>query len=92
MTKNDAALPQNQTLHAEPMVDARVAAVSLRLPHYWFADPAMRDRYRIPHYLLGGLVRYRMSELYAWAATHTTASRQASGQFEGDNDRKGRTA
>jgi hypothetical protein len=52
------------------MVDARAAAVSLRLPHYWFADPAMRERFRIPHYLLGGLVRYRMSEVYAWATKH----------------------
>jgi hypothetical protein len=29
----------------------------------------MRSKYRIPHYLLGGLVRYRMSELSAWAAS-----------------------
>lgn len=53
---------------AEPMVDAKQAATALRLPYYWFADQAMRSKYRIPHYLLGGLVRYRMSELSAWAA------------------------
>jgi hypothetical protein len=28
----------------------------------------MRGKYRIPHYQLGGLVRYRLSELSAWAA------------------------
>ncbi len=72
-------------LLAEPMVDARVAAVSLRLPHYWFSDPAMRDRYRIPHYLLGGLVRYRMSELYAWASKHAAATSKY-------NQAEGRTA
>lgn len=65
--KTDSSAPDPTGPQAEPMVDARVAAVSLRLPHYWFADPAMRDRLRIPHYLLGGLVRYRMSEIYAWA-------------------------
>ena len=52
----------------ESMVDAKQAAAALRLPYYWFADQAMRSKYRIPHYLLGGLVRYRMSELSAWAA------------------------
>lgn len=49
------------------MVDGRQAATALRLPYYWFSDQAMRVRHRIPHYLLGGLVRYRMSELLVWA-------------------------
>ncbi|WP_410923933.1 hypothetical protein [Pseudomonas aeruginosa] len=66
-TKPDAVMP------VEPMIDAKQAAASLRLPYYWFADPAMRSKYRIPHYLLGGLVRYRLSELSAWAA-HSTAA------------------
>ena len=59
----------------EPMIDAKQAAAALRLPYYWFADHAMRTKYRIPHYLMGGLVRYRLSELSAWAAwaTRTTA-------------------
>lgn len=52
----------------EPMIDAKQAAAALRLPYYWFADHAMRARYWIPHYLLGGLVRYRLSELSEWAA------------------------
>lgn len=52
-----------------PMVDAKQAAAALRLPYYWFADHAMRTKYRIPHYLMGGLVRYRLSELSAWAAS-----------------------
>ena len=53
----------------EPMIDAKQAAAALSLPYYWFADHTMRAKYRIPHYLLGGLVRYRMSELSAWAAS-----------------------
>ena len=53
----------------ELMIDAKESSVALRLPLYWFSDPAMRAKYRIPHYLIGGLVRYRMSELHAWAAT-----------------------
>lgn len=56
----------------EPMIDAKQAATALRLPYYWFADNAMRSKYRIPHYLMGGLVRYRLSELSAWAARCTT--------------------
>ena len=55
----------------EPMIDAKQAAAALRLPYYWFADHAMRSKYRIPHYLMGGLVRYRLSELSAWAARST---------------------
>ena len=43
----------------EPMIDAKQAAAALRLPYYWFADPQMRSKYKIPHYLMGGLVRYR---------------------------------
>jgi hypothetical protein len=52
----------------DPMIDAKQAAAALRLPYYWFADHQMRSKYRIPHYLLGGLVRYRLSELSMWAA------------------------
>ena len=44
----------------EPMIDAKQAAAALRLPYYWFADHAMRRKYQIPHYLMGGLVRYRL--------------------------------
>ena len=57
----------------EPMIDAKQAAVALRLPYYWFADPQMRSKYKIPHYLIGGLVRYRPSELHAWATRSNAA-------------------
>ena len=61
----------NSPTGIEPMIDAKQAAAALRLPYYWFADHAMRTKYRIPHYLMGGLVRYRLSELSAWAARST---------------------
>jgi hypothetical protein len=66
----DASMTDNNTSEngIEPMIDAKQAAAALRLPYYWFADHAMRTKYRIPHYLMGGLVRYRLSELSAWAA------------------------
>lgn len=54
----------------EPMIDARQASFSLRLPYYWFSDRKMRAAKQIPHYLLGGLVRFRLSELEAWSAKH----------------------
>jgi hypothetical protein len=68
----DTSMTNNNPIDSiEPMVDAKHAAAALRLPYYWFADQAMRSKYRIPHYLLGGLVRYRLSELSAWAARST---------------------
>lgn len=72
----------------EPMIDAKQAAAALRLPYYWFADHAMRSKYRIPHYLLGGLVRYRLSELSAWAAR----SAAAQGRPAGDTNAAGEEA
>ena len=67
----------------EPMIDAKQAAAALRLPYYWFADHAMRSKYRIPHYLMGGLVRYRPSELSAWAA-RSTAAQGRTGDADGE--------
>ena len=52
----------------EGMVEATLAAAAMRLPYYWFSHNTMREKLRIPHYLLGNLVRYRMSELALWAA------------------------
>ena len=65
---NDNNIQTQPATAGEPMIDAKQAAAALRLPYYWFADHAMRSKYRIPHYLMGGLVRYRLSELSAWAA------------------------
>jgi hypothetical protein len=56
------------------MIDARHASYALHLPYYWFADPKMRARKRIPHYLLGGLIRFRLSEIEAWWRKHQVAT------------------
>ena len=66
----------------EPMIDAKQAAAALRLPYYWFSDHAMRSKYRIPHYLMGGLVRYRLSELSAWAARSTAVQGRPAGDAD----------
>jgi len=64
---------QEFQIDADPMIDAKQAACALRLPLYWFGDPKMRAKHRIPHYLLGGLVRFRMNELSTWAANSSAA-------------------
>lgn len=73
----------NSAASIESMIDAKQAAAALRLPYYWFADHAMRTKYRIPHYLMGGLVRYRLSELSAWAA-RSTAAQGRTGDVDGE--------
>ena len=78
MTDNN--IPANAI---EPMIDAKQAAAALRLPYYWFADPQMRSKYKIPHYLMGGLVRYRPSELSAWAA-RSNAAQGRNGDADGE--------
>lgn len=73
--------PQNASpINDEPMIDARQASYALRLPYYWFSDRIMRAAKRIPHYLLGGQVRYRMSELTAWA--QSSSAQQARKEAE----------
>ena len=67
----------------EPMIDAKQAAAALRLPYYWFADRTMRARYRIPHYLIGAMVRYRASELAAWAARNAAVRARDGGDQSG---------
>ena len=57
---------------AEPMINARQAAAALGLPARWFRERTLRARYRIPHYRLGGQVRFRLGELIAWAARSST--------------------
>jgi len=74
---------QEFQLDYEPMIDAKQAACALRLPLYWFGDPKMRAKHRIPHYLLGGLVRFRMGELSLWAAHNSAADDTQPDQPEG---------
>ena len=54
---------------AEPMVSAQHAARTLGLPLHFLTKPRSRTSKRIPHYRVGQMVRFRMSELTTWAAT-----------------------
>jgi hypothetical protein len=67
----------------ETMIDGREASIALRLPYYWFRDPKARSRYRIPHYVLGGLIRYRLSELSEWAAKISAVKAWRPGDAQG---------
>jgi hypothetical protein len=53
----------------EPMVSAQYAARALGLPLHLLTKPRSRTSKRIPHYRVGQMVRFRMSELTTWTAT-----------------------
>ena len=59
MTRSDA-LPD------EPFVDAPTAATHLNLPRYYLTNQAKRKALKVPHYRIGRLLRFRLSELDAW--------------------------
>lgn len=50
----------------EPMVGAQHAARILCLPLYYFTKPKSRTAKRIPHYRVGQMIRFRMTELQHW--------------------------
>ena len=56
----------HQTWPGERLVDAREAAYCLNLPTYWLTHPKERVRRKVPHYRVGKLVRFKMSELNRW--------------------------
>ena len=64
---------KSQTPVAEPMVGARHAALLLNLPPYYFTKTRSRISKRIPHYRVGQMVRFRVSELTAWATAQGDA-------------------
>ena len=55
----------NQIL-TERLVDAREAAFCLKLPMYLLTNPKDRQRLGQPHYRVGKMVRFKVSELMAW--------------------------
>lgn len=70
----------------ESMIDGRQASVALRLPYYWFRDPETRSQFRIPHYVIGGLIRYRLSELSAWAANSNAVKERVAEGTAGEDE------
>lgn len=55
----------NQFL-TERLVDAREAAFCLKVPIYLLTHPKERQRLGLPHYRVGKMVRFKVSELMAW--------------------------
>lgn len=55
----------NQIL-TERLVDAREAAYCLKVPIYLLIHPKERQRLGLPHYRVGKMVRFKVSELMAW--------------------------
>jgi hypothetical protein len=55
----------NQIL-SERLVDAHEAAYCLKMPLYLFTHPKERERLGLPHYRVGKMVRFKVSELMEW--------------------------
>jgi hypothetical protein len=55
----------NQILN-EKLVNSRAAAHCLNLPLYLLSDPKERRRIGLPHYRVGKMVRFKVSELMTW--------------------------
>jgi len=62
---------QNSILQAEPFIDASEAAYTMNLPMYYLTNAAQRKRMGIPHYRIGRMVRFKLSELEAWLSTRS---------------------
>ena len=50
----------------EVFVDAAEAAFILNLPRYYLTHLAVRTKLRVPHYRIGRMVRFKLSELTQW--------------------------
>ncbi len=57
---------------AEPMVDARTASGAVKIPLQWLSNKVERRARGVPHYRIGHLVRFRLSELEQWRDRHAT--------------------
>ncbi len=70
----------------EPFVDAREAAYTMNLPMYYMTNARQRTKLRIPHYRIGRMVRFKLSELAEWQRLHgsTTAAEVTAGSAVSD--------
>lgn len=59
----------SQAPMSEPMIGARQAALALNVPLYYVTKPKCRAAKRIPHYRVGQMIRFRLSELSTWIET-----------------------
>ncbi len=61
----------------ESFVDAREAAYTLNLPMYYLTNATQRRRLQIPHYRIGRMVRFKLSELSTWQSIRGSHDRDA---------------
>ena len=64
-------------LQAEPFVDAREAAYTMNLPMYYLTNAAQRKRMGIPHYRIGRMIRFKLSELETWLSARSEEDHHA---------------
>lgn len=74
MSATRTSSPTDPAQLTEPLIHAKQAAAALGLPVYWFADPKMRARYRLPHDQFVSRVRFRLSNLQSWSARFRSAA------------------
>ena len=72
----NAASPQTKVIR-EPFVDAREAAYTMNLPMYYMTNARQRTKLCIPHYRIGRMVRFKLSELADWQMAYGGAARAA---------------
>jgi len=58
--------PLTPHVASEPFVDAREAAYTMNLPMYYMTNARQRTKLRLPHYHIGRMVRFKLSELALW--------------------------
>ena len=71
----------------EPFVDAGEAAFTMNLPMYYLTNARQRAKLRIPHYRIGRMLRFKLSELAQWQLFNGGAPlAQADAEGEVSND------
>ena len=68
----------------EPMVAARTAHRALCIPMQWLDNKAQRRARGVPHYRIGHLVRFRLSELEQWRDRKATVIAPAMEPVDGE--------
>ncbi len=76
--------PEHLPPPAEPMVGARAAHEALRIPMQWLNNKVQRRSRGVPHYRIGHLVRFRLSELERWRDRHATVIAPAREPVDGE--------
>lgn len=76
--------PEHLPPPAEPMVGARTAHQALCIPMQWLNNKVQRRARGVPHYQIGHLVRFRLSELERWRDRHATVIAPAKEPVDGE--------